>query len=79
MPTMVSVSLSYDQEINQWGAWLPDVAAFGAGATPQEALEDLKRALTLYIEESGRETFLKNLAPPIQSLSLPLSDLVQAA
>jgi len=76
---MVSVTLSYDEEINQWGAWLPDVAAYGQGETPQEAIDDLKEALALYIEEVGYEKFLAELAPPAQSLSLPLSDLVEAA
>jgi len=76
---MVSVTLSYDEEIDQWGAWLPDVAAFGQGDTPQAAIEDLKKALALYIEEVGYKKFVEELAPPAQSLSLPLSDLVEAA
>ena len=76
---MVSVTLSYDEEIDQWGAWLPDITAFGQGDTPQDAIEDLKKALALYIEEVGYKKFLEELAPPAQSLSLPLSDLVEAA
>ena len=46
MNTMVSVTLSFDEEIGQWAAWLPDIAAYGQGATPQEAIEDLKKALS---------------------------------
>lgn len=76
---MVSVVLSYDGEIDQWGAWLSGVSAYGQGDTPQGAIEDLKEALALYIEEVGREKFLENLEPPSQTLSLPLSDLVQIA
>ena len=73
---MVSVTMTYDEELRQWGAWLPDVAAYGAGATPQEALEDLKKALALYVEEVGRERLMEEIAPPAQSLSIPLTSLV---
>lgn len=75
----VSVTLSYDEEIAQWGAWLSGVAAYGQGDSPQAALESLKEALALYIEETGREKFLEELDPPAQSLTLPLSDLVPSA
>ena len=74
---MVSVTLSYDQDANQWAAWLPGVAAYGQGDTSQDALQSLREALTLYIEETGQETFLEHLDPPQQSLTLPLSDLVR--
>jgi len=76
MDTMVSIVLTYDDEIDQWGAWLSGISAYGQGGSPQEAIEDLKRALGLYIEEVGREKFLQDIDPPSQVLSLPLSDLV---
>lgn len=74
--TKVSVTLSYDEEIDQWGAWLMGVSAYGQGDSPQSALENLKEGLALYIEEVGQEKFLEDLEPPAQSLILPLSDLV---
>ena len=73
---MVSVTMTYDEKLRQWGAWLPDVAAYGTGTTPEEALEDLKKALKLYVEEVGRERLLEEIAPPAQSLSIPLTSLV---
>ena len=76
MDAMVSVTITYDEKLRQWGAWLPDVAAYGTGATPEEALEDLKKALKLYVEEVGRERLLEEIAPPAQSLSIPLTSLV---
>ena len=79
MGKMVSVTLSYDEEIGRWGAWLPDIAAYGTGATAPEAIDDLKKALALYIEEVGMERFQEELAPPMQSLSLLLNTLVEAA
>ena len=79
MDTMISVTLSFDEKAHQWGAWVADIAAFGVGDSPPEAIEDLKKALALYIETVGRKQFLKELAPPVQAISLPLRDLVQAA
>lgn len=76
MGSMVSVALTYDEKIGQWGAWLPDIAAYGAGSTPQEAMVDLRHALTLYCEEVGQEKMMEEIAPPTQSLSVPLDSLV---
>ena len=76
MQTMVSVVLSYDEEIRQWGAWLPDVAAYGVGASVEEAVASLKEALALYVEEVGKKKFLEEVAPPLQVISLPLGSLV---
>lgn len=72
----ISVTLSYDEDIDQWGSWIPGVAVYGQGDSPQEALESLKEGLALYIEEVGQEKFLEEIDPPSQSLILPLSDLV---
>ncbi len=73
---MVSVTLSYDEELKQWSAWVRDVAAFGVGGTVEEAVSDLKEALSLYIEVAGKKQFLQELAPPSQSISIPLASLV---
>lgn len=76
MNTLVSVTLTHDEKVKQWGVWIPDVPAYGVGATPQEAMNDLKKALALYIEEVGKKRFLEEIAPPAQSLSIPLTSLV---
>ena len=73
---MVSVTLSYDEEIKQWAAWIPDVAAYGAGGTMEEAVVDLKKAIALYIEEAGQDKFLAEIAPPAQLVNIPLESLV---
>ncbi|MFH0770301.1 MAG: hypothetical protein V1926_02890 [Candidatus Peregrinibacteria bacterium] len=79
METIISVTLSFDGKKKQWCAWVPDIAAYGVGKSPPAALADLKSALSLYVESVGRKRFLKELSPPVQSLSLPLRDLVEAA
>jgi len=79
MQTMVSVVLSFDEDVGGWAAWLQDIPAYGQGETPQLAIDDLKNALALYIETVGKREFMTQLAPPSQSLSLPLSDLVPAS
>jgi predicted RNase H-like HicB family nuclease len=76
MNTTVSVILTYDEKIKQWGAWLHDIAAYGQGGSPQEAIDDLKEALALYIEVVGKKKFLQEISPPVQTISLPLATLV---
>ena len=76
MQPMVSVMLSFDEKLRQWAAWVPDVAAYGCGSTMEGAVADLKKALLLYIEEVGRDRFLEDVAPPSQSISIPLGSLV---
>lgn len=76
MNTTVSVTLTYDEKAKQWGAWIPDVPAYGVGKTPQVAMDDLKKAVVLYIEEVGKKRFLEEIAPPAQTLSIPLATLV---
>ena len=76
---MVSVTLTYDEKIEQWGAWIEGIGAYGQGANPQGAIDDLKTALLLYIEEMGRDRFEQQLSPPSQTLSLPLDLLVPSA
>ena len=73
---MISVMLSFDEELQQWAAWVPDVAAYGVGKSVEAAVTDLKKALSLYIEEVGRKRFLQEVAPPSQSISIPLGSLV---
>ncbi len=79
MKTMVSVVLSYDEEIRQWGAWVSGISAYGVGDSTGAALEDLKKALALHIEVVGKKKFLEQLAPPSQSISVPLNELVEVA
>jgi predicted RNase H-like HicB family nuclease len=76
MNTTISVTLTHDEKAKTWGAWIPDVPAYGVGKTPQLAMDDLKKAVALYIEEVGKKRFLEEIAAPTQTLSVPLSILV---
>ena len=62
------IHLPYTMEQDEDGVWCasaqlrPGVGAVGDGATPEEALADLREALALLIEEVG--------APPELTLTL---------
>ena len=51
---IVSATLTYDENIEQWGAWVPDVAAYGVGDSPQDAMLDLQKAQRLFVEYSTK-------------------------
>jgi len=49
----LTVELIPDEEQGGFTACVPDIPAYGEGDTEAEAIEDLKEALRLYIEERG--------------------------
>jgi predicted RNase H-like HicB family nuclease len=65
------IHLPYTLEQDEDGVWCasaqlrPGVGAVGDGATPEEAISDLREALTLLIEEVG--------APPELTLTLDVA------
>jgi predicted RNase H-like HicB family nuclease len=65
------IHLPYTLEQDEDGVWCasaqlrPGVGAVGDGATPEEALADLREAVTLLIEEVG--------APPEMTLTLDVA------
>jgi predicted RNase H-like HicB family nuclease len=65
------IHLPYTLEQDEDGVWRasaqlrPGVGAVGDGATPEEAISDLREALTLLIEEVG--------APPELTLTLDVA------
>jgi predicted RNase H-like HicB family nuclease len=65
------IHLPYTMEQDEDGVWCasaqlrPGVGAVGDGATPEEALADLREALALLIEEVG--------APPELTLTLDVA------
>ena len=65
------IHLPYTLEQDEDGVWCasaqlrPGVGAVGDGATPEEAIADLREALTLLIEEVG--------APPELTLTLDVA------
>jgi len=51
----LTVELIPDEEQGGFTVCAPDIPAYGEGATEDEAIEDLKQALRLYIEVRGIE------------------------
>lgn len=73
---MVAIELIPDLEEGGFTARIPDVPALGEGATEEEAIEDLKIGLQLYIDEYGIEDALSRVNAPSHIRSMRLSDLV---
>jgi predicted RNase H-like HicB family nuclease len=62
---MLSVELIPDHEVGGYTARVPDIPAYGEGATQDEAIADLKVALRGYIEAFGLEDATARLSSPI--------------
>ena len=58
------VELIPDEELGGYTARVPDIPAYGEGATEEEALADLKEALRGYVETFGLEDALSRLCSP---------------
>lgn len=74
------VELIPDNELGGFTARVPDIPAYGEGATEEEAIGDLKVALAAYVEAFGLEEALSRLNQPsvLRELGLELEDLVRA-
>jgi predicted RNase H-like HicB family nuclease len=74
------VELIPDAEQGGFTARVPDIPAYGEGETEDEAIADLKEALSAYIEAFGLEDAAARLNPPrsLHLLDLELEDLVRA-
>ena len=59
----LTVELIPDEDIGGFTARLPDIPAYGEGATEKEALDDLREALRGYIEAFGMDEALARLNP----------------
>lgn len=53
-----------DEELGGFTARVPDIPAYGEGATEDEALADLKEALRGYVEAFGLEDALSRVSSP---------------
>ena len=76
----LTVELIPDAEQGGFTARVPDIPAYGEGETEDEAIADLKEALSAYIEAFGLEDAAARLNPPssLHLLDLELEDLVRA-
>ena len=69
-----------DPEQGGFTARVPDIPAYGEGATEDEAVADLMEALAAYVEAFGFEDALSRVNAPIslRQLDLRLEDLARA-
>lgn len=76
----ITVEIIPDLELGGFTARVPDIPAYGEGATEEEAIADLKEALRAYVEAFGLDEALARLNPPtsLRHLDLQLEDLVRA-
>ncbi len=74
------VELIPDPDFGGFTARVPDIPAYGEGETEEDAIADLKVALSAYLEEFGLDeaTARLNLPVSLRSLDLELEDLVRA-
>ncbi|MEK7563847.1 MAG: type II toxin-antitoxin system HicB family antitoxin [Patescibacteria group bacterium] len=76
----IPVEIIPDEELGGFTARIPDISAYGEGKTEEEAIADLKEALTGYIETFGMDDALSRLRLPSKVLFVnwTLEDLSHA-
>src|SRR5258708_9949919 len=76
--SMVAVELIPDPEQGGFTARVPDIPAYGEGATEDEAIADLREALRGYIEAFGLQDALNRLSSPsLRQLDWDLTELAR--
>jgi predicted RNase H-like HicB family nuclease len=75
-----TVEIIPDLEYGGFTARVPDIPAYGEGATEDEAMADLREAVAAYVEAFGMEDARARLNQPIslRELDLELEDPVRA-
>lgn len=72
----LTIELILDPEEGGFTARLPDIPAYGEGATEEEAIADLKEALTGYVEGFGVDDALSRISQPTQrTIDIELTEL----
>jgi len=61
----LTVEIIADPDEGGFTARLPDIPAYGEGATEEEAIADLKDALRGYIETFGLDDALARISAPV--------------
>jgi predicted RNase H-like HicB family nuclease len=62
----ITVELIPDPDWGGYTARVPDLPAYGEGATEAEAIDDLKEAIRGYIETFGLTDALARISPPLE-------------
>ncbi len=75
-----TVEIIPDEEQGGFTARVPDIPAFGEGETEEEAIADLREALTGYIETFGLDEALSRVNRPssLREMDLELEEPVRA-
>ena len=74
----LTVEIIADPDEGGFTARLPDIPAYGEGATEEEAIADLKDALRGYIETFGLDDALARIsAPVVQEMDWDLAGLTR--
>ncbi len=72
----ITVELIPDPEEGGFTARLPDIPAYGEGATEEEAIDDLKEAIRGYIETFGLDDAINRVSQPaLRTVEFDLVDL----
>jgi predicted RNase H-like HicB family nuclease len=74
----ITVELIPDPEEGGFTARLPDIPAYGEGATEEEAIDDLKEAIRGYIETFGLDDAINRISQPaLRTVDFDLVDLTR--
>jgi predicted RNase H-like HicB family nuclease len=60
----LTIELIPDPEEGGFTAHVPDIPAYGEGATKEEAIADLQEAIAAYIDAFGVDEAMNRLNPP---------------
>jgi predicted RNase H-like HicB family nuclease len=76
---MVTIEIIPDPELGGFTARVPDIPAYGEGATEDEAIADLREAVQAYIEAFGLEAALSRMSAPsaIRQVNWDLGELAR--
>jgi predicted RNase H-like HicB family nuclease len=74
----VIIELIADAEEGGYTARIPDLPAYGEGQTEEEAIADLKEAVSGYIEAFGIEDAISRItSPTLRSVDWDLAELAR--
>lgn len=75
----VSIEIIPDPEQGRFTAHIPDIPAYGEGATTEEAIADLKIGVQAFVEENGMKATLARINEPSQLCEVNFGELVSHA
>jgi predicted RNase H-like HicB family nuclease len=75
----ITIELIADPDEGGYTACVPDIPAYGEGATEEEAIADLKESLRAFIEAAGLEEAMSRIRPRavVREVDLDLAELAR--